>query len=406
MAKKKNVVFLLIDGLADLPIEEKTPLSDALKPNLDWLAKNGVTGQILPLEKSFWNELARASISHLASISLLGYNPKKFNIKRGPLEAVGADIPYKEGYLALRCNFATVDKDLTMIDRRAGRNVYGLVEISRYINEHVDIGIPYIFKRTYGHRAALVIKMNLSDKIEGNDPLKVGEKIKKISALSQDALVSAKIVQTFVDKAREVMEYHPANAERIKRGIEPANYLVVREPGNQLIDLLPHFTKKHRLKNAVCIAEPGITKAVCMLAGFDAVTVPEFVVDGKIDLDKTMDFIFDNIWDVLPEYDFVCAHIKNPDVAAHDGDFKKKREAIEAIDKKLESFKSFDGILVVTCDHITSCETKKHEYGYVPLLVYGRGKDKSKRFDEFETKKGKLKNYNGAKLWKYVFGRK
>jgi 2,3-bisphosphoglycerate-independent phosphoglycerate mutase len=65
-------------------------------------------------------------------------------------------------------------------------------------------------------------------------------------------------------------------------------------------------------------------------------------------------------------------------------------------------FRNFNGILIVTCDHITSCEKKAHVHGPVPILIYGKGKDKVKSFDEFSVKKGKLGLMTGKKLWRYV----
>jgi 2,3-bisphosphoglycerate-independent phosphoglycerate mutase len=394
---RKKVVFLVIDGLADLPINGKTPLSEARKPNLDWLAKNGITGEMNIVSNSLWKEHVKLG-SHTLNIALLGYDPKKFPLKRGPLEAVGADIPYTEGHLAIRCNFATVDKELVVVDRRAGRNSYGLDDIIRCINQNVDIGVPFTFLRTYEHRAVLIIKEKLSDEITSNDPYKTGEKIKRIQPLKPEAEKSAKLVQEFVDKSHEVMEYYPRNAERIDEKIPPANYILIRQAGNKLYDLLPHFTKRWKLKNAVCISEKGVMKATCMLAGFNAVTVPE------LPFEETLDFIFENISEVLSEYGFAYAHIKGPiDEAAHDGDFKGKVKGIKEVDKRLEAFKKFDGILVVTCDHITSTEHKAHMPGKVPILIFGKGKDKVDKFDEFSVKKGKLKNYTPKKLWKFVF---
>jgi 2,3-bisphosphoglycerate-independent phosphoglycerate mutase len=404
MMPKKKVIFLFLDGLPDIPVDDKTPLTEADKPNIDWFAKNGATGEMLLLDKSYWTELTRTSVSHTANISLLGYDPNKFPVKRGVLEAVGADIQYKEGYLALRCNFATVDKDLRVVDRHVGRDITGLAELARYINENVDIGVPFIFKRTYEHRAALFIRMNLSDEITSNDPMKEGERVKRISATKPEALVSAKMVQDFIDKVHGLIEYHKVNEERTKKKIPAANYILVREAGNKLLDLLPHFTNKHKIKKAVAISESGSIKATCMLAGFDSITVPEIVDGGRINYRKTMDFVFNNIEYALPDYDFVFAHIKETDVAAHDKDFDRRKEVIEAIDKHLEAFKDSGNILVITSDHITSTETGKHEYGVVPVLVYGKGKDKSKKFDEVSVKKGKLKKYTGAKLMKFVFG--
>jgi 2,3-bisphosphoglycerate-independent phosphoglycerate mutase len=390
--KKRKILLFVIDGLADLPIDGKTPLSVANKPNLDWFAANGICGtlNLVPKKLPVW--------SHIANISLLGYNPRKVYLKRGPLEAVGADLPYKEGHLALRCNFATVDKDLKVIDRRAGRNTFGLDEIVGYINLHVNIGVPFVLKRTCGHRAVLIIKMDLDDRISDNDPLKEGEKAKNVQALAPQAIVSAKIVQDFIEKVREVIEYCPANLKRIEKGLLPANYLLVRDAGNKL-QALKSFTKKYKIKKAVCISEMGVMKATCMLTGFDAITVPE------LSFEESLDFIFKTIKDVLPEYDFIYAHIKGPDEPAHDGNFEEKVRRIEAIDKKLAAFKNFDGILIVTCDHITSCKLKAHAHGEVPFLIYGLGKGKIKKFDEFEVKGSRLRKISGRKLWKIVFSK-
>ena len=156
--KHKKVVFLVIDGLADLPINGKTPLSEAEKPNMDWLAKNGMLGEIIPVPRKFWHDITRASVSHLGNLGLLGYNVAKYFMKRGPLEAVGSGIPYQLGWLAVRCNFTTVDKNLEVIDRRVGRNSFGLDELARYVNEHVKIDADFMFRRTFEHRAVLVIK--------------------------------------------------------------------------------------------------------------------------------------------------------------------------------------------------------------------------------------------------------
>ncbi|MDI6806318.1 MAG: hypothetical protein QMD14_00690 [Candidatus Aenigmarchaeota archaeon] len=388
--KFKKILFLVVDGLADLPINRKTPLSVADKPNLDWFAENGICGtlNLIPKTMPVW--------SHIANVSLLGYELKKLYLKRGPLEAVGADLPYQEGHLALRCNFATVDKNLKVIDRRAGRKTFGLDEITRYLNLHVNIGIPFILKRTYGHRAVLIIKMDLDDRISDNDPLKAGETVKNVQALTPDALVSAKIVQDFIEKVRNVIEYCPANLKRIEINLPPANYLLVRDAGNKLF-VLKNFAEKYKIEKTLCVSERGVMKATCMLAGFNAITVPELTFE------RSLDFIFKTIEDSLPEYDFVYTHVKGPDESAHDGNFEEKVRRIEAIDKKLADFKNFDGVLVLTTDHITSCELKAHVHGKVPLLVFGKGKDKVKKFDEFSVNVGKLRNFNGRNLMRFIF---
>jgi len=389
---KKKVVFLLFDGLADLPINGATPLKEAKKPNLDYLAKNGLTGELTVLPNSFWKT---PQGSHNLAMALLGYNPKNYPIQRGPLETVGSGIPYQVGQLAMRCNLATVDEDLKVVDRRAGRSVYGIDEIIRYANTHIDIGVPFTFMRTFGHRCVLILRKDLSEKITSNDPYKVGERVKPIEVLSNEAEETAQLVQKFVDKFYDLAQYNQKNYERKKKGLPPANYLLVRQIGNTLINL-PNFPKKWKIDKAACLAENGAVKGVCMISGFNSVTIPE------IPFRESVEFIFDNINELLAEYDLVFVHVKWTDEPGHDGNFKKKKEVIEAIDKQMEMFKNFDGILVVTTDHITSTQSKSHEPGKVPLLIYGKARDNVSTFDEFSVKKGKLKNYLPLKIWKYV----
>jgi 2,3-bisphosphoglycerate-independent phosphoglycerate mutase len=390
--KRKKVIMIVVDGMADLPINGKTPLSEAYKPNMDYMATNGVTGQLELVDKK------TKPSSHNCNIALMGYDTNRYYIKRGPLEAIGANIPYKEGHVAMRCNFATVDNELKVIDRRVGRNFQGLDELARYVNENVKTEVDHIFMRTYGHRAVLILKENLDPRITDSDPHQNFEFVKPVEPLAPEAANTAKIVQEFVNKARGVIEFHPANEQRIHNGIAPANYILTRDAGNQLPEL-GSFVKKHAIKKAVCISENGVMKATCMIMGFNAVTVPE------LKFEPSLKFIFDSIDNLLPEYDFIYAHIKGPDEPAHDGDFHNKRKMIEEIDAKLGKYRDFDGIVILTCDHITACKLRAHAPGPVPVLVYGKGSDKVKKFDESQVVNGKLGTMSGKKLWDFVFGK-
>jgi 2,3-bisphosphoglycerate-independent phosphoglycerate mutase len=392
---KKTVLFL-IDGLSDLPFEKKTPLSEAFKPNLDWFASNGKVGKLNLINQKEWNALENpsASVSHLANVSLLGYCVLKHkNLKRGPLEAIAAEINYKRGWLAFRANFATVDEDLRVIDRRAGRNSYLLDKLITEINKKLKFEIPFILKRNYVHRAALVFKEFLSSDLEPNDPFENGKKVKKVKPKHKKAKESARIVNSFLEEFYEIASKSEINKKRAKKGLLPANYLLLRDAGNDFELLLPYFPKKWNLKT-LCISENGAMKATCMLAGFECLTIPE------TNFKKTLDFVFENLENVLSEYDFIYVHIKEADKYAHDKDFEGKKRVIEKIDERLEIFKKEKINLIVTCDHITSWLTGKHMQGKVPCLVYGKGKSKVKKFDEFNAKDF---DYRPKTFWKWFF---
>ena len=162
----KKIVLIIIDGLGDKPIAElgnKTPLEAAYTPNLDYLAKNGICGLMEPCQFSWEKE----PTSEGAHIGLFGY--QGHFLGRGVYEVAGIGMAMQKGDVALRVNFATVDKNLKIVDRRAGR-----IEKTRSLVKalaKIEIeGIKFLLKKSYGHRAGLILRgKNLSDKISDGD---------------------------------------------------------------------------------------------------------------------------------------------------------------------------------------------------------------------------------------------
>ncbi len=115
------MVYVLLDGVGDLPHPElkgKTPLAAAVTPNLDKLAKNGAMGEVISVGKGIAPE------SDIAVFNMLGYKFQHEDyVGRGVIEAIGVGIDFKDGDLALRGNFSTLNEDGIIIDRRAGRRI-------------------------------------------------------------------------------------------------------------------------------------------------------------------------------------------------------------------------------------------------------------------------------------------
>ncbi|MFN3621301.1 MAG: phosphoglycerate mutase, partial [Nitrososphaerales archaeon] len=102
----KRLLYILLDGVGDRPNPElnyTTPLEAALTPNLDALARQGVKGLVYPVGKGVSPE------SDIAVFSMLGYDVHTEYPGRGVIEAVGLDLEFKSGDLAVRANFATID---------------------------------------------------------------------------------------------------------------------------------------------------------------------------------------------------------------------------------------------------------------------------------------------------------
>jgi 2,3-bisphosphoglycerate-independent phosphoglycerate mutase len=112
-----KIVFIILDGVGGIQMEEKggTELQVARTPNLDKLAEVSSCGLLEPVSPGI---TPGSGPSHFA---LFGYDPIQYNIGRGILEATGIDFPLTERDVVARINYATVNKDGTVIDRRAGR---------------------------------------------------------------------------------------------------------------------------------------------------------------------------------------------------------------------------------------------------------------------------------------------
>lgn len=390
-----KAILIIIDGLGDRPMPEMgnlTPLEAAQKPNLNKLAKSGVCG--------IMNAIAAgvkpgSDTSHLA---ILGYDPRVYYFGRGPFEAVGIGMDVDPGDLALRVNLGTVDKNLKILDRRAGRieNVEPLIS---GLNNIVLDGVRFSIKAGTGHRAALVLKgKNLSNEISDGDPHIAGAKANRILPRNKkpSAKKTAELLNKFLERAHKFLEKHPLNKERAKKGLLAANYLLVRGVG-KLARFEP-FNEKFGFSKSCCIAGAGLYKGIALVLGMDIVEV-----DGATGLANTnLEGKFKTAVRMTKVYDFVFLHIKAADSLGEDGNFKGKQEFIEKISKAAKCLLNLKNTLVVmTADHSTPCSLKAHSGDPVPLMFVGPGvrTDDCFKFEEREcAQRGCLGRITGLDL--------
>jgi len=393
----KKIFFVVIDGLGDEPIPEfsgKTPLEQAKTPNLDYLAKNGICGQ---LEVEFSGATPTSEEGHF---SLFGYNPKIYKIRRGIITATGCGIKAKKGDIGLRGNFATVDKKLNIIDRRAGRikNPEPFIKALKGIEIN---GIKFLIKSATEHRLGIIMRgKGLSYNISDNDPFygKLGKKARKIRALkkTEKSVFTAKVLNKFLKKTARILESHPENKKRIKKGLPIVNYILTR--GASALPKVPSFLEKYSF-SACCIAGKFLYQQISKILGMDLIKIkgasgkPSTNLKGKFKAAKN----------ALFKYDFVFLHIKATDSLAEDGNFLGKKKFIEKIDRNVKEIKNLKNILlVITSDHSTCSLLKRHCYRPCPVLIYGAGKDKVKEFSEKACRKGKLGKIKQVKLMNRV----
>ncbi|RLG94458.1 phosphoglycerate mutase [Candidatus Bathyarchaeota archaeon] len=405
-----KLLYIVIDGLGDLPISElkgETPLGFAETPNLDELAGRGKLGLMYTVGKGIAPE------SDVAVISILGYDPSKYHVGRGPLEAFGAGLDMKDGDLALRCNFATLGANRRIIDRRVGRSLTTeeATELSKAINREVKLeSFPaeFDFKNTLGHRAVLVIKSKdvpLSAEITNTDPAYervegMGVAKAKFEMILKEAVPledtegarrAAALVNEFTEKSHEVLDGHEINRRREAEGKLKANVILSRDAGNKVPKFF-NISERYGVRFA-CLADMPVERGISRLAGMHLVDLPPPTKDVRADSAIRIRKLMEN----YGSFDCFYIHIKGPDEPGHDGDYRRKVEIIEQIDKfffgaLLSKIDLEENLICVTADHSTPCILKAHSDDPVPLLIAG-GKvkpDGINRFSEEACKKGSL----------------
>ena len=393
MASAK-ILLVIFDGLGDRPLTElghKTPLESARKPNLDWFAANGINGLLDPIAPGI---VAGSDTSHLA---LFGYDPHEVYTGRGPFEAAGVGIDLQAGDIAFRGNFATVDDEMRITDRRAGRIREGTEELAKAL-DGIRLGrIRAIVRAGTEHRVALVLRgRGLSPKVTDTDPHEEGAEVLDSKPLEASAKTTAKAVNAFTKQAHRLLKGHAVNRARTAKGEPPANTIVLRGAG-VFPEIVPLPERLH-LK-AAGIAGVALIRGMFRTVGMDVIDVPG--ATGGLDTDMTAKA--DAALRALRSYDLVVLHVKAPDLCGHDGKASEKIHVIERLDAMMGHLKGklpADVVVGITADHSTPVSVKDHSGDPVPLTIFGEGLrvDDVGTFDERSAARGALGRVRGQDL--------
>ena len=388
-----KLMMIVCDGLGDRPVPElkgQTPLQAAHCDNFDWFATNGICGIMDTIAPGI------PPGSDTAHLALLGQNPYDVYSGRGPFEAFGIGMDVAPGDVVIRANFATVDDNFKIMDRRAGRIRSGTGEIAESLNGMEIQGAEIQFKEGTEHRAALVIRgEGLSPDIGNTDPHRSGCCPLKSEALSPGAEKTVSIVEEFSKRASEILKEHPVNQKRESEGKLPANYILLRGAGGAAH--LESLKDRFGISGAAVVGVM-LVKGVCRALGMETLEVPG--ATGGVDTD--MNAKAKAALSALDNYDFVLLHVKACDVYGHDGDFQGKIGAIQRLDEMLGVVRdgTSDCCVALTADHSTPVSVQNHSGDPVPLAIVGRGVrvDDVDRYDEIATASGGLGRIQGKNL--------
>ncbi|MBB46326.1 MAG: phosphoglycerate mutase [Thaumarchaeota archaeon] len=411
-----KIVYVLLDGVGDLPhpdLDGKTPLEAAATPNMDTLTKNGVMGQVISVGKGIAPE------SDIAVFNMLGYRFQHSDYAgRGVIEAIGIGIDFKDGDLALRGNFATLDNEGQIIDRRAGRKIErdDAEKISKEIENGVKFSNPeasVVVAPTIGHRIIVRLRdsKQLSSEITNTDPAytrvdgmgiakAVSDfmRIEKCIPMEQtgDASNAAKLVNEFTEQSLEIMKNSDVNKQRAQKNKKLLNSILLRDAGNKYPNVKP--INEMYTMNFSCIVdmpvEVGISNILKMKT-FNAGGLTDYEEKAKVAAQA------------MNTENAIYVHLKGPDEFGHDGDAIGKMKNIEEIDKRffgtlLDNIDVSKTAVMISADHSTPCINKGHSDDPVPLLISGNmiENDNSQRFTEKEGKNGTIGLLDGADVVK------
>ncbi len=395
-----KILLMIFDGLGDRPVAElghRTPLQAASKPNLDWFAGKGITGQLDPIAPGI---RAGSDTSHLA---LFGYDPREVYTGRGPFEAAGVGIAIRPGDIAFRANFCTVEGEGRVIDRRAGRIRGGTDELAAAIDGLHLADVDVLFRAGTEHRGALVLRgAGLSPAVTDTDPHEDGRSVLESRPLDEGARKTADTVNRLTREVSRLLANHPVNRARQRAGEKAANMVVLRGAG--VVPKLSSIGEKYRLK-AAGVAGVGLIKGICRAIGMDVLDVPG--ATGGLDTD--MDAKAEAALAALRENDLVIVNVKAADICGHDGLAKEKVRVVEQIDRMMANIRSdlpHDVVLAATADHATPVELRDHSGDPVPVMMYGPTvlADGVKRFDETAVMAGGIGRIRGTDLLPILLG--
>lgn len=345
----KKIVFIVLDGLGGLPVGGKTELETAHKPVLDGLAKSSACGLHIPVLPGI---TPGSGPGHL---SLFGYDPIKYQIGRGVLEALGLGLELTDRDIAIRANYAIL-KGGVIVDRRAGRipteeSSMITKQLSDEIKE-ID-GVKVFFAQGMEHRFAIVLRFpevlpEGSDLIPDTDPQKEGRPPLPVRSENPQSEKVAGILKKLLERAHSIIEKDPR-----------ANYIILR--GVSMVPAIPIFEGQYGLK-PLCIAAYPMYRGLARLIGMD-------VLEVKGDIKEEIELL--KRYYSSERYDFYFLHIKKIDSYGEDGDFQGKVKKIEEFDRFLPDILELKpDVLVITGDHSTPSLLKSHSWHPVPVLIH------------------------------------
>ncbi len=373
----KKIILLVCDGLGGLPHPESglTELETASTPNMDRIATRSSLGRSQIVDPGV------TPGSGPAHLSLFGYHPYSIEFGRGALEALGSEFDLRNGDLAARANYATIDAEGVVHDRRAGRppdeeNRRLCAKLTDGFKGGLE-GVEVHILPGKGHRFTVVFRgEGLDPALNDNDPQREGRPLVEIVAQRPQAQGSADLVADFLAKARVALRDEPTANGMLLRGF------------SSLPEVMP-FEERYGLRAGAIAAYP-MYRGVASLVGMHVLGAPKDF-EAEVALLESK----------YEEYDFFFLHYKGTDTAGHSGQFDEKVKELETADSFLPRLEALEPeVLIITGDHSTPCIHGEHSWHPVPTAIRSPLSlyRPDARFDEHHAMTGDLGVFQAAQL--------
>ena len=362
-----RIVLLVVDGLGGLPHPQtgRSELETANNPNLDALASRSACGVTTPVAPGI---TPGSGPGHLA---LFGYDPLKYVIGRGVLEAVGIGMDLGPEDIAIRCNFCTLDSDGVLTDRRAGR--IPTAESAPLVQQLSNITVPGVeimVQPVQDYRFVVVIRgEGLGGDVTDTDPQRTGFAPLDPAGRSDAAQRTARKAARFIESARDILGSRDIANMILMRGFS-------RRPD------WPAFGDAYSLN-------PGAVAAYPMYRGIASLLGMNVIPTGH-DFDAELDTLSDS----FDDHDFFFLHYKPADAAGEDGDFDAKVRTLEELDRRIPRLLDMGAdVVAVAGDHSTPSTMAAHSWHPVPLMINSQSTNEglgSPGFNERHCRSGYL----------------
>jgi len=351
--------IIIPDGAADDPLAElggKTPLEAAKTPNMDRIATEGRVGLVRTIPDGF------ESGSDVATMCLLGYDPKIYHTGRAPLEAAAQSIPLSPTDWVFRCNLVTVVDGIMKDHSAGGISDAEAQSLIRELARKIDAP-GFEFYTGVSYRNLLVYRGHEQFNVTTKPPHEIPD---EAAAKYLPKGRGSEILRSIIDRSKELFAHHEINEVRRQTGLNPASQVWLWGQGHA--PAMPTFKQRFNVDKGCMITGVDLLRGLAALLGWENLSV-----EGMTSFHDT-NYVGQGIAtaEALDRYDIVFSHIEAPDEASHQADWKTKVDAIEHIDKHIvgpviEKLRTYpEWRILVMPDHPTNIATRKH--GYAPTL--------------------------------------